>query len=189
MGVVCAYKVKVTDCKSATAWEPKDYKFNADGTTGGIDLRPSNKEAGMYYGYTEGGIEVRTYTFQEGIDFKQSGAITPIGGAGDLFGLKEIFFGEVASATGSPLVGLALSAAAGKVSASSAVKAGGKGFNKITDSYLKKSGIDAHELKREFLGNKAPIARYDLYKGKGGEVLILQKGGKGTPIRTGEFIK
>lgn len=65
-----------------------------------------------------------------------------------------------------------------------------KNFSKITDNLLKESGIDAHELKKDFLGNKAQISSYDLYKEtKTGEILILQKGGKGTPIRTGEFIK
>jgi len=65
----------------------------------------------------------------------------------------------------------------------------GKSFNKISDNHLKKSGIDAHQLKRDFLGNKAKISQYDLYKEtKTGEILILQKGGKGTPIQTGEFI-
>ncbi|MGE0931758.1 DUF6443 domain-containing protein [Peijinzhouia sedimentorum] len=66
----------------------------------------------------------------------------------------------------------------------------GKNFNKISDDLLKKSGIDAHQLKRDFLGTKAKVSRYDLYKDtKTGEILILQKGGKGTPIQTGEFIK
>jgi hypothetical protein len=65
----------------------------------------------------------------------------------------------------------------------------GKSFNKISDSLLKKSGIDAHQLKKDFLGNKAQISRYDLYKDtQTGEILILQKGGKGDPIRTGEFL-
>lgn len=55
---------------------------------------------------------------------------------------------------------------------------------------MKKSGIDAHQFKKEWLGDNANIARYDLYKDtKSGEILMLQKGGKGTPIRTGEFIK
>jgi hypothetical protein len=65
-----------------------------------------------------------------------------------------------------------------------------KNFNKISDNLLKKSGIDAHQLKRDFLGNKAQISRYDLYKDtKTGEILILEKGGKGNPIQTGEFLK
>lgn len=66
----------------------------------------------------------------------------------------------------------------------------GKNFSKISDDLLKKSGIDAHQLKKDFLGNKAKISQYDLYKDtKTGEILILQKGGKGAPIQTGEFIK
>jgi RHS repeat-associated protein len=71
-----------------------------------------------------------------------------------------------------------------------AAKTIGKNFNKISDNLLKNSGIDAHQLKKDFLGNKAKISQYDLYKDKqSGEILILQKGGKGTPIKTGEFIK
>jgi hypothetical protein len=66
----------------------------------------------------------------------------------------------------------------------------GKNFSKISDNLLKKFGVDALQLKRDFLGNKAKISKYDLYKDtETGEILILQKGGKGTPIQTGEFIK
>ena len=55
---------------------------------------------------------------------------------------------------------------------------------------MKYSGIDAHQLKRDFLGNKAQISKYNIYKDtKTGEILILQKGGKGNPIQTGEFLK
>ena len=65
-----------------------------------------------------------------------------------------------------------------------------RNFKKITDSQLKDSGIDAHQLKKDFLGNKVKISRYDLYKdNKTGEILILEKGGKGTPINTGEIIQ
>jgi RHS repeat-associated protein len=71
-----------------------------------------------------------------------------------------------------------------------AVEQVSKSFNKISDNLLKKAGIDAHQLKRDFLGNKAKISQYDLYKDtKTGEILILQKGGKGNPIQTGEFLK
>ncbi|WP_091526607.1 polymorphic toxin type 33 domain-containing protein [Paenimyroides ummariense] len=56
-------------------------------------------------------------------------------------------------------------------------------------SFLKNSGIYIHQLKRDFLGSKASISKYDLYKDATGKILILQKGGIGTPIRTGEFIK
>lgn len=42
----------------------------------------------------------------------------------------------------------------------------------------------------EWLGDKARIAQFDLYKNKiTGEILILPKGGQGAPIHTGEFIK
>ncbi|MGM9508116.1 polymorphic toxin type 33 domain-containing protein [Larkinella sp. GY13] len=65
-----------------------------------------------------------------------------------------------------------------------------KNFNKISDNLLKKSGIDAHQIKKDFLGSKAKISQYDLYKDtKTNEILILQKGGKGVPIQTGEFLK
>ncbi len=120
-----------------------------------------------------------------------SGRITPIGGAGDLLGIKEMAIGEVATATNNPYAGVILGVVAkkGKVSISNAIKSNSKNFKKITDSYLKNSGIDAHQLKRDFLGSKVSISRYDLYKDASGEILILQKGGVGMPIRTGEFIK
>lgn len=59
----------------------------------------------------------------------------------------------------------------------------------INTNVLKKQGIDAHALKRDYLGNKAKISRYDLYKHTDtGEILIFEKGGKGTPIFTGQYI-
>lgn len=65
-----------------------------------------------------------------------------------------------------------------------------KTIEKIDDKYLKKKGIDAHEVKREFLGRKAKIAEYDLYRDKkSGEILIYRKGGKGEGIPTGQYIK
>ena len=77
--------------------------------------------------------------------------------------------------------------------AAKVVKNGSKisgNFNKVKDSYLKKKGIDAHELKKDFLGKKAPIAQYDIYVNKDtGELFIFMKGGKGEGIPTGEFIK
>ena len=66
---------------------------------------------------------------------------------------------------------------------------GGGGVEKITDKLLKQSGIDAHQLKKGWLGDKAQISLYDLYKDKAtGEILIMRKGGIGEPIRTGEFL-
>jgi RHS repeat-associated protein len=62
-------------------------------------------------------------------------------------------------------------------------------FEKIEDKYLKKQGIDAHEIKRDFLGQKAPIARYDLYKEKTTkEIWIFPKGGQGDGIPTSIFL-
>ena len=63
-------------------------------------------------------------------------------------------------------------------------------YDKVKDNYLKRKGIDAHELKKDFLGRKAPIAQYDIYVNKNtGELFIFKKGGKGGGIPTGEFIK
>ena len=59
----------------------------------------------------------------------------------------------------------------------------------LNDNYIKKQGFDAHAIKKEFLGNKAPIAKYDLFINKDTrEILIFLKGGKGNPIQTGYFI-
>jgi len=66
---------------------------------------------------------------------------------------------------------------------------GNNNFKKINDSYLKAQGLDAHTIKREFLGN-AQIAHYDLYTNtQTREILILQKGGVGILIPTGYFVK
>lgn len=65
----------------------------------------------------------------------------------------------------------------------------GGNVEKISDNYLKQLGIDAHQLKKDFLGQKAKISRFDLYKDKTtGEILIFRKGGKGEPIHTYEYI-
>ena len=57
---------------------------------------------------------------------------------------------------------------------------------KIPENFLIRKGIDPHALKQEFLGKKAPIAHYDLYKETStGEILIFMKKGKGFPIFTG----
>ncbi|MRT58238.1 hypothetical protein GJV11_19175 [Enterobacteriaceae bacterium RIT693] len=57
------------------------------------------------------------------------------------------------------------------------------------DKYLKKNGIDAHELKSEIVGKKN-ISKYDIYIDKEtGELWIFRKGGTGEGIPTGEFIK
>jgi RHS repeat-associated protein len=61
----------------------------------------------------------------------------------------------------------------------------GKNFSLIKDSQLKKSGIDAHEIKKSWLGKNAKIFQFGLYKDtKTNEILILKKGGKGDPINT-----
>jgi hypothetical protein len=135
---------------SFTIVEPNSYCFNNDGTVDGVELRQSTQVEGMFYGYTDGGTEVHTFTYQQGINFRQSGAITPLGGAFDILGLKEMFFGELAEATGSPLAGLALSIVAGKgkASASNAIKSGNnnlpKGF-KLSKEFGKSHGQDVYK--------------------------------------------
>ncbi|MFV0344939.1 MAG: RHS repeat-associated core domain-containing protein [Bacteroidales bacterium] len=64
-----------------------------------------------------------------------------------------------------------------------------KDVKKISDSLLKEKGLDAHEIKKEFLGQKAKISRYDLHKHTDTkEILIFEKGGVGEPISTGYTI-
>ena len=63
-------------------------------------------------------------------------------------------------------------------------------YVKVEDNYLKKKGIDAHELKKDIIGKKAPIAHYDIYINKDtGELFIFEKAGKGVGIPTEEFLK
>lgn len=76
----------------------------------------------------------------------------------------------------------------GKSSSSNKFEKGN--YDKVKDNYLKRKGIDAHELKKDFLGKKASISEYDIYVNKDtGELFILKKGGNGVGIPTGEFIK
>ncbi len=53
-------------------------------------------------------------------------------------------------------------------------------WNKLSDSFIKKTlKLDAHAIKREYLGSKAKIALYDLVVDKGtGIIYILDKAGK-----------
>lgn len=64
-----------------------------------------------------------------------------------------------------------------------------KNVKVIGNDLLKKHDIGAHALKRDFLGKKAKISEYDLYRHTDtGEILIFKKGGVGEPIFTGELI-
>ena len=61
-------------------------------------------------------------------------------------------------------------------------------FKLAGDSYLKSNGIDAHQIKKELVGNRG--SQYDIYRDtRTGELFLLGKGGKGSPIATGEVIK
>ncbi len=67
-------------------------------------------------------------------------------------------------------------------------------LDKVKDSYLKRKGIDAHELKKEVYGKKAKVAEYDIYVDKKTGQLYTQRkpqyNKKGEPaIPTGVYIK
>lgn len=60
---------------------------------------------------------------------------------------------------------------------------------KVSDKVLKKNGIDAHKLKKEYKGN-GNNAIYDLYVDKKtGRIWIYGKGGKGVPEPTHVYLK
>ena len=50
-----------------------------------------------------------------------------------------------------------------------------KDLDKVDDSYLKKKGIDAHQLKKDVYGKKAKIAEYDIYVNKKTGELYTQR--------------
>ena len=53
------------------------------------------------------------------------------------------------------------------------------GLQKIDGSYLKKLKLDAHSVKREYMGKKAKISLYDLaVDKKTGKIYIVDKAGK-----------
>ena len=64
-------------------------------------------------------------------------------------------------------------------------------LTKISDSYLKKKGFNAHEIKYDVLGSKAKISQYNLFYDKSsGAIFILKNGAKeSAKIATGYFIK
>ena len=52
-------------------------------------------------------------------------------------------------------------------------------LKRVTEYLLKKRGLDAHEIKYEYLGNRASVSRYDLfYDSKTGIIYILSKAGE-----------
>ena len=65
------------------------------------------------------------------------------------------------------------------------------GLTKISDSYLKKKGLNAHKIKYDVLGKKAQISRYNLYYDKNTKaIFILKNGAKAdAKIATGYFLK
>ena len=65
------------------------------------------------------------------------------------------------------------------------------GLTKISDSYLKKKGLNAHKIKYDALGKKAQISRYNLYYDKNTKaIFILKNGAKAdAKIATGYFLK
>jgi filamentous hemagglutinin len=61
-------------------------------------------------------------------------------------------------------------------------------MKKISDNYLKKMNIDAHEIKTDFVGRN--ISKYDLYvETVTKEIYIFLKGGKGEGMPTGIYLK
>ena len=64
-------------------------------------------------------------------------------------------------------------------------------LTKISDSYLKQKGFNAHDIKYEVLGDRAKIAQYNLFYDKAtGVIFILANGAKeAAKIATGYFIK
>lgn len=63
-------------------------------------------------------------------------------------------------------------------------------WNFISDSYLKRKGLDAHAIKYEYLGKKANIKLYDLYYDKNtGAISIFLKKTKQLVEVTTYFIK
>ena len=64
-----------------------------------------------------------------------------------------------------------------------------KNINKVSDAYLKKKGINAHQVKSDVVGKKN-YAQYDIYLDKDtGELWVFKKGGKGEGIPTGISIR
>jgi RHS repeat-associated protein len=104
----------------------------------------------------------------------------------------EYFKAGVCVFSAAPVIGIVVTSAKWAKGLKYADEAGEgieKSFKLLDAKYLKKIGIDPHSLKKEFLGKKAQIKYYDIFKDtKTNELLIFRKGGKGTPIKTGEFI-
>ena len=64
-----------------------------------------------------------------------------------------------------------------------------KDIKLLQKAHLTQNGINAHILKQDWLGREAILKHFDIYRhNKTGELIILQKGGKGVPIQTGEFV-
>lgn len=57
-------------------------------------------------------------------------------------------------------------------------------MKKLNTDYLKQNGLDAHEIKYEYLGKGASVSKYDLYVTPSNQIVILRQGGSGEPIIT-----
>lgn len=67
-------------------------------------------------------------------------------------------------------------------------------LEKVDDKYLKRKGIDAHQLKKDVYGRRAKVAEYDIYVDKNTGQLYTQRKPKFNkkgepPIPTGKYIK
>ena len=62
-------------------------------------------------------------------------------------------------------------------------------IKKADDSYLKKQGIDAHELKKDARGTDKGNSLYDIYVDKDtNQLWVFRKGGIGEGIPTGVYL-
>ncbi len=62
-------------------------------------------------------------------------------------------------------------------------------LKKLSDSYIKKNGINAHDIKKEYLGKNAIISHFDLYQSQSGQIFIFKKNSNIPPIPTYYNIK
>lgn len=177
------------------------FALNALGTqaNNNVSLGAVNLPDASRYGEFEGAARIGRLAGNLSTMFQGGGEVIGAGGAEVLTfggatvpaGIVAVHGGAVAAAgtvgTGKEILGLVnYFSKKGHSSAGS----GNFNFKKISDSLLKSLGIDAHAIKYEFLGKKAPVAQYDLYvNNTTKEIFIFKKGGKGDGIATGHYIK
>jgi len=125
-------------------------------------------------------LGLSTYTAVMGVAKITGGGVLVLTGFGALPGGSMTLVGTIEGG-----YALVVAKAAGDYIAKASMQGGGGSTEpqpsnpkKVDSKYLEKHGIDAHKLKRDTLGSKAPISEYNVYADRNGGLWIQRNGSK-----------